>query len=64
MAVKRVVRAMMVLENADVTEIARALDYENRGIIVHSDAAQKTLTRIRSMAETQPWVMKRLGDVE
>lgn len=62
--VKRVVRAMLVLQNADVAEIARALDYDNRGIIVHGDAAQKTLTRIRAMAETQPWVMKSLGDTD
>lgn len=62
--VKRVVRAMITLENADVGEIARALDYENRGIIVHSDQAQKALARIRSVAETQPWVMKQLGHTE
>lgn len=63
-SVKRVVRAMLVLESADVSEIARSLDYDNRGIIVHSDHAQKALARIRSMAETQPWVMKSLGHAE
>lgn len=63
-AVKRVVRAMLVLEDADVMDISRALDFSNRGIIVHGDAAQKTLARIRSMAETQPWVLKRLDEAE
>lgn len=63
-SVKRVVRAMLVLETADVPEIAQALDYNNRGIIVHSDHAQKALARIRSMAEAQPWVMERLGQTE
>lgn len=63
-SVKRVVRAMLVLENADVSEIARSLDYDNRGIIVHSDHAQTALARIRSMAETQPWVMQSLGHTE
>lgn len=63
-AVKRVVRAMLVLEEADVAEIARALDFDNRGIIVHGDAAQKSLARIRAMAETQPWVLKRLEGSE
>lgn len=62
--VRRVVRAMILLENVDVSEIAHALDYDNRGIIVHSDNAQKALARIRSMAETQPWVMKRMGNAE
>lgn len=63
-SIRRVVRAMLVLENADASEIAHALDYENRGIIVHSEHAQKALARIRSMAETQPWVMKRMEHVE
>lgn len=63
-AVKRVVRAMLVLEEADASEIAHALDYDNRGIIVHGDHAQKSLARIRSMAETQPWVMSRLGHTD
>lgn len=63
-SVKRVVRAMLVLESADVSEIARALDYDNRGIIVHSDHAQKALARMRSMAEAQPWVMERLDQTE
>lgn len=62
--VRRVVEAMLILQDADVTQIARALDYDNRGIIVHSDAAQKSLARIRSVAETQPWVMKQLGHAE
>lgn len=63
-AVKRIVRAMLVLEKADVAEITHFLNYENRGIIVHSDHAQKALARIRSMAETQPWVMKGLEQPE
>lgn len=60
--IRRVVQAMLVLEHADVAAFAQALDYSNRGVIVHGDAAQKTLARVRSIAETQPWVMERLGD--
>ena len=59
-AVKRVVRAMLVIEDADVKSIAQALSFENRGIISHVDSAQKSLTRIRSVAEAQPWVLKHL----
>lgn len=62
--VKRVVRAMLTLADADISEVAQALGYENRGIIVHSDQAQKALARIRSVAETQPWVMKQLGHTD
>lgn len=59
-----VVQAMLTLAQADVAGIAKSLSYDNRGIVVHTDEAQKTLARIRSMAETQPWVMQHLGHAE
>lgn len=61
---RAVVSAMVTLEQADIAKIAKTLTYAHRGIIVHSDAAHKALMRIRSMAETQPWVMKHLDSAE
>lgn len=61
--VREVVDAMRVLAGADVASIASALTYENRGVILHADEAQRALVRIRAVAETQPWVVARLdGD--
>lgn len=61
-AVKRVVRAMLALEDADVAAVTEVLTYENRGIAVHAREAQKTLARILAVADTQPWVLRHLSD--
>lgn len=60
--VQRAVQAMQVLESVDLTDVAQHLTYENRGVIVHTDRAQRALARLRSLAESQPWVVRRIGE--
>jgi len=62
MKVKRVVRAMLTLADADVEALTPTLTFDNRGIVTHAREAEQMLARIRAVAESQPWVLRELGD--
>lgn len=55
-----IVEALVTLARMDAGEFARSVGYENRGIAALLPKATGNLIRVRSLIETQPWVLTRL----
>lgn len=58
--VKDAARALSALSSMDPREVAKAINYENRGVVAPTQEAISNATRLKSLVEASPWYMARV----